>query len=228
MLPAPLVGGFLPPALPAECGQAAASSSGLQQGQRSSQDHSPPVRGSMHGGGPFPPRAAPSPGSTASPPRLDEQRGTEQAPRPHKPRHGHHPSTAGAQKRSNFSMGFWAKNMQEGLSWVSPNLSCSILRGYKMAVKPVARQQLAQSHLGHLILEKQRQKPASASTCRPTSAPGRHLQAPPAPLFLFSTLGDPFPFCQEQLGAPEVSETSTGDHGLQCRTMYTSTLAHPC
>lgn len=181
MVPARLVGGFLPPTLPTECGQAAASSPGLQRGRRPSRDHSPSMPGSMNSGGPFPPRAAP--GRATSPPKLDEQGGggggttKNRALQPHKPRHGHRPSMAGPQKCcSNFSMGFWAKKLAGGVVLDEPQpccphcLSCSILRDYKMAVKPVPQQQLAQNHLRHLILEKQRQNLLLLAL-----TPGQHL-----------------------------------------------------
>lgn len=96
---------------------------------------------------------------------------------PHKPRHGHRPSMAGPQKCcSNFSMGFWAKKLAGGVVLDEPQpccphcLSCSILRDYKMAVKPVPQQQLAQNHLRHLILEKQRQNLLLLAL-----TPGQHL-----------------------------------------------------
>lgn len=77
----------------------------------------------------------------------------------------------------------------EPQSYRPHHLSCSILRGYKMAVKPVARQQLTQSHLGHLILEKTKTKTCFCWT--PT--PGRHLQAPPCTPFSGFHLGRPPP-----------------------------------
>lgn len=231
MLPARLVGGFLPPALPAERGQAAALSPGLQRGRKPSGDHSPSAPGSMCSGGPFPPRAAPKPGRAASPPKLDEQGGTKNKLSGHT-----NPGTVTAQarpvRRNVVQISEWAfgpKKHAGGVVLGEPqpccphHLSCSILCDYKMAVKPVPRQQLAQNHLGHLILEKQRQ-----NLLLPAPTPGQHLRASPAPLFLVSTLGGPLSFCQEQLGAPKVSKTSTGDRSLQGRTAYLSILTRPC
>lgn len=126
MVPARLVGGFLPPTLPTECGQAAASSPGLQRGRRPSRDHSPSMPGSMNSGGPFPPRAAP--GRATSPPKLDEQGGGGGGRQKTELFSRTNPDTVTAQAwpvhRNVAQISVWAfgpKNLQEGLSWMSPS-----------------------------------------------------------------------------------------------------------
>lgn len=109
---------------------------------------------------------------------------------------------------------FWVKTAPEGLPGEPQLRSCSKLCGYKMAVKPLARPQRAQSHLGRLILEKQGQN------LQGWPGPGPAALSTPAPPVPVSTLADPFPW--EQLGVPK-RNICQGPRG---RTI--STRTRPC
>lgn len=177
-------------------------------------------------GGLSPPGAAPKPGNVTFP-----RRGwTSKGGRPNKLPSQKNPDTVTTKvrpvQRVAIQISVWAfgpKNIQEGFVLGEPqpccphHLCCSILRGYKMAVKPVAQQQLAQSQLGHPILEKQRQKPASAGP-QPQGGTAEH---PPHPCLWLPPWVTPSPPARSSLEHPRSAKS------LQ-RTMNTSTLARPC